>query len=344
VSLPIIDLFAGAGGLSLGLAAAGLTPTVASEMDADAVQTYEAAHAKYWAGVPLEVMPGDINKHSFKRFKGQIAVVAGGPPCQPFSLGGLRNGEADSRNGLPAFVQAVRHVEPDAFLLENVPGLATGVMRLQLDTLLKELTALGFTIDWRVLRAADYGVPQRRQRLVMVGVRGPKRFTWPEPMHGDGRLPWVAAGSVVAADRIIGIPNSSPVTYAKRPDVRPSPWDGHVYNGGGRPINPRGLAPTVLASMGGNKTPWLDGGDVVEGYHAHLLAGGAPRSGQVLGARRITAEEAALLQTFPAGMPWAGTRSSRYRQVGNAVPVRLAEAIGAALAGHLRALGVSAAA
>jgi DNA (cytosine-5)-methyltransferase 1 len=125
----------------------------------------------------------------------------------------------------------------------------------------------------------------------------------------------------------LGEPNESAVTYARTPDLRPSPWDGHLFNGGGRPINPNGLAPTLLASMGGNKTPWVDAAEIVPAYHQHLKQGGAARAGAVAGARRITVDEAALLQGFPASMQWHGKRSSQYRQIGNAVPVRLAEAV-----------------
>jgi DNA (cytosine-5)-methyltransferase 1 len=313
-------------------------------MDDDAAETYAAAHDLFWPGRGLEFLPGDIGKHSFKKWKGELALVAGGPPCQPFSLGGLRAGETDTRDGLPEFVRVVRETQPEAFLLENVPGLVRGLMRHHFDQLIMDLEALKYRVDWRVLKAADFGVPQRRQRLMIVGVRGRNRFEWPEPTHGTPAKPHVTAGTLVDAHRIIGAPNLSPVTYAKAPDLRPSPWDGHVWNGGGRPINPAGLAPTMLASMGGNKTPWLDGGNIVENYHAHLLAGGRARKGAVPGARRITSEEAALLQTFPQDMPWRGARSSRYRQVGNAVPVLLAEQVGKALARHLHASGVTAAA
>ena len=109
------------------------------------------------------------------------------------------------------------------------------------------------------------------------------------------------AGSVVDVHRPRGEANPAIVTYALRPSLRPGAYHGHLYNGGGRPIELNRPAPTLLASMGGNKTPWLDTLGVVPEYHAHLIAGGSPRRGQVPGARRITVEEAALLQGFPAG-------------------------------------------
>ena len=277
------------------------------------------------------MMEGDIADHEFARFRGNIALVAGGPPCQPYSLGGLRQGEADKRDGIPDFIRAVREISPDAFLMENVPGLASGTQIPRLMAVVHEFEKLGFDVKWNIVRAADFGVSQRRRRLLIVGTRH-GGFAWPDRTHGLGaERPWVASREVLSAVNPIGEQNDSIITYARNPDLRPSPWDGHLWNGGGRPIDPNGLVPTVLASMGGNKTPWLDGGGVVVGYHAHLQGGGAPRTGQVEGARRITVLEAAKVQTFPSDMPWIGRRSSQYRQIGNAVPVLVAEAAGRAL-------------
>jgi DNA (cytosine-5)-methyltransferase 1 len=222
--------------------------------------------------------------------------------------------------------------------MENVPGLVVGTRRAYLESVRAQIEALvdlGYAVTWRVLNGADYGVPQNRRRLFMVGLRS-ACFRFPSPSHGpEVGTPHVASGSVVTPTRVVGHPNPSIVTYAKRPDLRPSPYDGHVYNGGGRPIDLARPCHTILASAGGNKTHWLDGGDVVQAYHAHLLAGDGPREGVVPGARRLTVTESAMLQTFPPEVVFHGSRSSQYSQVGNAVPVLLARVLGEAIRAQL---------
>ncbi|MBF6235583.1 DNA cytosine methyltransferase [Nocardia otitidiscaviarum] len=321
-----IDIFAGAGGLSLGLIAAGFDVRYAIEWDRDSAATYRLAHPR------TKVEECDIAPIDFGQYKGEIDIVAGGPPCQPWSDGGHKLGENDPRDGLPHYLRAVKDVSPQAFIMENVSGLARGSRFDHLNRYIEAFRNLGYTVSWKVLAAADFGVPQSRQRLFVIGTQG-KTFTWPTPTHKAGT---VKAGDVLSAERVIGEPNTSKVTYAKKPHIRPSPYDGLLFNGGGRPINLNDLAPTMLASMGGNKTPWIDTAGELSAYHTHLLSGAAPKVGTVPGARRITVEEAALLQTFPPEMKFQGRRSSQYRQVGNAVPPRLAEAVGRAL---LKSLG-----
>jgi DNA (cytosine-5)-methyltransferase 1 len=323
--LPVVDVFAGAGGLSLGLEAAGFEPIVAVEIDRYACETYASLHPS------TDLVEGDVRQIGFRRLRGEVAIVAGGPPCQPFSTGGLRRGGDDPRDGFPQFLRVLREVEPDGFLIENVAGLGQGRTSSYLRMLLRELEDLGFDVFWARLDASDYGVPQRRERLFIVGTRG-RHFDFPAPTHGPNRAqPWVPAGAVLRIDSYFGEPNPAIVTYARKPDLRPSPYDGLLFNGGGRPIDLRAPARTILASAGGNKTPFVDTHGIVPPYHAHLLAGGSPRKGRVPGARRITVTESAALQTFPHAARFAGPRSAQYTLVGNAVPPRLAKALGGAL-------------
>jgi DNA (cytosine-5)-methyltransferase 1 len=330
-SLPTVDLFAGAGGLSTGLARCGFAPILAVESDAEACETYAALHPD------TELEPAPIEELSFRDLRGSVALVAAGPPCQPFSTGGKRLADEDPRDGFPELLRALDEIRPDACLIENVAGLDGPAGRPYLMNLLDDLVRSGFTVSMTVLNAADYGIPQKRRRVFIAGLRGGREFLFPRRTHGPGRRwPWRASGSVIGIEPF-GEPNPSIVTFAKRPDVRPSPYDGHLFNGGGRAIELEAPAPTILATAGGNKTPFVDSLSVVPEYHARLLAGGRPRQGKVPGARRLTVEECAALQTFPPGTRFAGARSTRYTHVGNAVPPDLAEKIGRALAAELDA-------
>jgi len=323
-----MDLFAGAGGLTLGLKAAGVETVVAVEIEPDRVATYRAHTPN------ADILCDDIRSISFESYRRQVTLVYGGPPCQPFSSGGLRRSESDGRNMVPEFVRVVREVEPAAFLMENVPGLATGPRAAYLERVLHELQGLGFFVSWRILSAADYGVPQKRRRLFVVGLRH-RLFSFPPPTHGPRcGMPYVSVRDVLP-NGPIGEPNPSRVFYAKNPDTRPSPYDGHLFNGGGRPIDPAEPCSTILASAGGNKTHFFDDLNLVPAYHRHLLAGGMPHQGALPGARRLTVDESAVIQTFPVGTRFSGSRSAQYAQVGDAVPPLLAQAVGRAVVDQL---------
>lgn len=328
--LATLDLFAGAGGLSLGLARAGFAVVGGAEWDAAACETFRAHHPE------TDLSEGDIGVLSFKRYKGRVGLVVGGVPCQPFSTGGKRLAAKDPRDGFPHFVRALQEIRPQAFLIENVPGLLKGEKKSYFASVVQTLADLGFKVSWRVVYAPDFGVPQKRQRLFVIGMRK-RSFEFPAPTHGSGRvLEWVPSGSVLDMDGVSGEANPSIVTYAKNPDLRPNPYDGHLFNGGGRPIDFAAPSPTILATAGGNKTPFIDRLGIVPEYHSHLSRGGKPRNGIVPGARRITVQEAAMLQTFPVDIQFSGPRSAQYTQVGNAVPPLLAECIGRALAAQLQ--------
>lgn len=319
--MKLIDLFSGAGGLSLGLKRAGYDVAACVEINKDAMDTYvshdeSATHYNE-----------DIQGISFSHLRGSIDVVSGGPPCQPFSIGGLRKATTDSRNMIPEFVRCLREVQPEAFIMENVPGLLMKHTRQYFDSVLAQLSSCGFKLNWAVVNAADYGIPQKRRRLFVLGSRK-IQLRFPVPTHGHGTLAQHVRALDILGNEPIGTAPNCPVRYAKYPDLRLSPYAGQVYNGGGRPIDPNGACHTILASSGGYKTHWIDTLNVAPEYLAHLKAGGAPREGIVPGARRLSVEECAIIQTFPIGMQFSGKRSSQYTQVGDAVPPDLAYIIG----------------
>lgn len=322
-SLSVLDLFAGAGGLSAGFEQAGWRIEAAVEFDPHAAAT----HAR---NMPRSLtLQCDAREIGFREFRG-IDFVIGGPPCQPFSVGGKQLAQEDPRDMLPQFVRALEEAKPYGFLMENVPGLVTPRHREYFYYVLGRFTDLGYRVVYAVPDAADYGIPQHRKRLIVVGLQD-REFVFPEPSHGPNRAnPYVTAAEALA-DAPPDQPNPSKIIYAKNPIVRPSPWAGMLVNGGGRPLNPHAPSHTIVASGGGNHTPIWDPDGVLLEYHAHLRAGGEPRQGEVYGVRRLTLRECARLQTFPDWFEFEGPRSSRYRQVGNAVPVLLAKVLGQAL-------------
>lgn len=326
--LQAIDLFSSAGGLTLGFKQAGVKTVCAVEIDPIRVQTF-GLHSP-----DAEIENGDVQQVDLSRYRGKVELVYGGPPCQPFSSGGLRKAHSDERNMVPSFIDVLRSVRPEAFLMENVPGLVVGDRRKYLRTVLDEFEAMGYRLAHRVVNAAEYGVPQKRKRLIVVGMRS-KTFRFPEETHGPGRaLPFIAVKDVLPPHQI-GEPNPCKVFYAKNPDLRPSPYDGHVFNGGGRPIDRNQPCHTILASAGGNKTHFFDDSNLVPEYHRFLMSGNPPKTGTLPGARRLTVLESMVIQTFPQDMRFCGPRSAQYKQVGDAVPPKLAEVLATALVRQL---------
>lgn len=317
----LIDLFSGAGGLSLGLKRAGYDIHACVEINRDAIETYslhepDAIHYNE-----------DIRGISFEKFQGRIDIISGGPPCQPFSVGGLRNAQKDERDMIPEFLRCLQEIKPEAFIMENVPGLTLKKTRPYFDSILAQLSACGYRLNWAVLNSADYGIPQKRKRLIVLGSRR-MQLRFPAPTHGPGTSNSHIGALGVLGSTPIGAAPNCPVKYAKEPDLRPSPYAGHIYNGGGRPLDPYGPCHTILASSGGHKTHWIDTLGVAPEYHAHLQAGGRPWEGEVPGARRLSVEECAIIQTFPRDMIFTGKRSAQYKQVGDAVPPDFAFIIG----------------
>lgn len=187
-SLRAIDLFCGAGGLSAGFRAAGYEIGYALDQDAEAIKTYQENNP----GVLAECVsitdrtPQQIGELA----GGSVDVVVGGPSCQTFSTAGRKNGwvrKGDPRNDLwRRMLALVKHLEPKAFLLENVPGMLYWKRGEFGATVLEEFEKLGYAVSKEILLAADYGVPQRRRRLFLVGIRGAEDFVFPEPTHLGG--------------------------------------------------------------------------------------------------------------------------------------------------------------
>lgn len=318
-----VDLFCGAGGLSLGLELAGWDTKVAADYDAQACATYK----RNFPGT--EVIQGDVRSVDWMPLRGKIDLVAGGPPCQPFSVAGNQKAADDVRDMLPEFVRAVSEIRPKLILMENVAGLASSRHEAYLLEKLALIEELGYDVEFRVLNSANYGVPQERNRVIVLGsARSAPHF--PAATHGTKQRPFKSAREAILhapEDE----PNNAIVTYAKSPVLRPSPWAGMLVNGGGRPINLDEPSQTIPASAGGNRTHIVDQAGVLLEYHAHLLAGGKVKSGLVHGVRRLTVKESAALQSFPSEFEFLGRRSAQYRQIGNAVPPLLGKAVGKTL-------------
>lgn len=324
----VMDLFSGPGGLSIGLRRAGFRVIANVEINRDAMDTYTSHDGD------AEHIVKDVRDVSFSSYRGKVDVVVGGPPCQPFSIGGLRKADADGRNMIPEFIRCLKEIQPEAFVMENVPGLLFKRARSYFDSVLARLADCGYRLNWSVLNSADFGVPQKRKRLFVVGARS-KLLKFPKATHGPGLDREHLKALDVLGDEPIGESPNCAVKYAKMPDLRRSPYAGHVYNGGGRPIDPEGPCHTILASSGGYKTHWVDTENVAPEYHAHLIKGGKPREGEVPGARRLSVEECAIIQSFPKDFSFSGKRSSQYTQVGDAVPPDLAFALGRSLSRQL---------
>lgn len=298
----VIDLFAGAGGLSLGFEAAGFAVT-GFEMNSDCCETYR------------KNLVGECHQETLHLDTElpEADVVIGGPPCQPFSVAGNQRGREDERNGFPAFVSAVRRLQPTLFLIENVRGVFYR-NRAYIDRVCDELESLGYEVEAKLLNAVDFGVPQRRERVVIVGSRG--AWQWPGAENAK-----VSAGEALG-DLAFEAPadglylTSSMDRYiasyeAKSKCVRPR--DLHLDQPS-RTLTCRNLAGATSDMM---RVKLTDGRR-----------------------RRLRVEEAARLQSFPDWWTWAGSRDSAFNQVGNAVAplfaLALARSVRASLEGSVQ--------
>lgn len=331
----VASLYAGCGGLDSGFASEGYRLVWANERNTDALASRVSVLERTgYAAHDETTVPGDFDLADLPR-KGDVDVVIGGPPCQGFSVAGKQNPHDPRSQQVHMFLDAVQHLRPLAFVMENVAALGYGArwadIRIEL---IHRARSMGYTTTLGVLNACDYGVAQDRRRMFLVGATA-----------GNIVLPGRSSSRITVREALQRLPTygepgnntrcAAAVVPARKPVLRPSPWAGMMFNGAGRPINPDSVVGTLPASMGGNGTPILDQDNLddptlplwILGYHAHLRSGGSPVRDSPSRLRRLTVEEAALLQGFPVGVRWSGSRSTVFRQIGNAVPPPMARAV-----------------
>lgn len=349
-----VSLYAGAGGLDIGFALAGFRPVWVSELDDFAMRTHEAVlhslaeQRPHLAGHSHTSNVGDILAVAAEDLPtpGSADLVIGGPPCQGFSVAGKMDPNDERSKHVFHFMDVVERVRPKAFLLENVKALYENARWEGIRTaLIMRARDLGYNVELTLVNAADYGVPQARERMLLIGVRRDVGSPVVPEKTTAGARPTVR-------EALAQLPNfgdagnnsfcTARITTAKAPVLRRSAHAGMLFNGAGRPLDLDAPSLTLAASMGGNKTPIVDQAQVddpnsnswVAEYHSRLWASAGREVTRDVPAhlRRLTVEEAAALQTFPLGMVWHGPISSRFRQIGNAVPPRLALAIARGMA------------
>jgi DNA (cytosine-5)-methyltransferase 1 len=335
-----VSLFTGAGGLDIGFGQAGFETVWANELGQDACATFELHHG---TGI---MRRGDL--HDFLPELDQIGapdVLIGGPPCQGFSVAGYMNLNDPRSELVFTYMDALRRLKPRAFVLENVKALATlEKFRPIRERLLREARDAGYDAKLFVVRASDYGVPQARERMLIVGFRDGQADDFFAKLFTQSKAAPKLRNAIAHLGKA-GSPTNSrvckaKVTIAKRPILRSSPYAGMLFNGQGRPLDLDGYASTLPASMGGNRTPIIDDKQLYENgdpwvvdYHAQLMKGGKPLAAKFAPShlRRLTIDEAAAIQTFPPSYKFIGRPSSVYAQIGNAVPCELARRIGVAV-------------
>lgn len=346
MSLPLISLFSGCGGMDYGFEAAGFDTRVAVEIDADCCRTLR--HNRKWPVLEADIFklsPREIMAVAGLRSR-EAALLIGGPPCQPFSKSGYwAKGDSarlnDPRaNTLTAYLAVLEAAQPAAFVLENVSGLAFTGKDEGLQLLLTQIQALNrrtgcdYQPSWQILRAAEHGVPQLRERLFLVAARDGTPFKFPAPSFRSHDA--VAEADLLAAplptyrtcwDAFGDLPEPPPeedlAMRGKWADLLPTVPEGlnylwHTDRGGGEPLfGWRRRYWNFLLKLAKNRPSWT------------IQAQPGPSTGPFhWNSRRLSRRELSRLQTFPDNVEITGSYQEAHRQIGNAVPSLLAEVVG----------------
>jgi DNA (cytosine-5)-methyltransferase 1 len=309
--LDVVEICAGAGGQAFGLERAGFEHALAIELDQTACATLRANRPGW------KVAEGDVADQALWRPRDYagVALLAGGVPCPPFTVAGRQLGATDERDLFAWAVELCGIIRPRALLLENVRGLSTRRFSAYRQHVLDRLRELGYAAGWRLLQASDFGVPQLRPRFVLVAMRRADAswFRWPSPSARPPATVGETLGDLMAAR---GWPGAA--AWARRADrIAPTIVGGSKKHGGAD------LGPTRA------KRAWAELG--VDGIG---IADAAPgRDADPALVPRLTCEMVTRLQGWQDDWGWrfSGRKTARYRQIGNAFPPPVAEAVGTAI-------------
>lgn len=297
----IISLFSGAGGLDLGLIQAGHRIIWANDIDENAVATYRA-------NVDPNIIQADIKDIQIDDIPNGDVVV-GGFPCQGFSIANMRRTVDDDRNLLyQFFYRTILTKQPSFFIAENVKGILSLGGGTIIQTIIKDFNEAGYKVEYHLVNMADYGVPQHRERVIIIGQRNDlgenMLFHFPKPTHSKKN--WVSIKDALQHLPQAGDTTHDPNNYGSNYKIVVRNFTAH------RKTNPDLPSPTILARGNGK--------------------GGVCAIPHYNGQRRLTIRESAVIQTFPLDFVFYGNMGSCYRQIGNAVPVHFGEILGNELA------------
>lgn len=300
MKLTSIEMCAGAGGQALGLEAAGFEHEALIEIEPEYSATLRLNRPNW------NVCQGDLSTFDGRPFKG-IDLLAGGLPCPPFSVAGKQLGSADERNLFPVALRLVDEIRPRAIMIENVRGFLDGVFEDYRIHLKEQLKKLGYVVEWRLLNASEFGVPQLRPRVVIVALRRSlaSYFEWPHALQSNPPTVGETLYDLMAANGWRGASS-----WSKRAnDIAPTVVGGSKKHGG------PDLGPTR------SRKAWA-----TLGVNGSTIADEAPEI-EFVGMPRLTVRMVARLQGFPDTWQFSGRKTASYRQVGNAFPPPVAHAI-----------------
>ncbi len=334
----VIDLFSGCGGLSYGLEQSGFQIIAGIDNWSDALYTFQKNHkdSQILLADLGEISSADICK-KLGINPNEIDVIVGGPPCQGFSISGKRNPE-DPRNKLyQNFVDIVGYLKPKAFIMENVPNLVSMLDGKIKDTIIEDFEKKGYTVTWKILDASEFGVPQKRRRVIFVGMRNGKQFLFPK---GD------LNNVVTTKDAISDLPKNSLAEGSPYPSFANSEFQKYMRQKSKGIFN---HVITIHTEQTKNIINMVPDGKNYKSLPAHLhstrkvniawtrLNSKKPSYTMDTGHNHIfhykynrvpTTRETARIQSFPDSFIFLGGKTSQLKQVGNAVPPLLASEIG----------------